>query len=96
MFNYQPGEDLLLQLTLVFENDTVLLTCASLAGEEKLRFHAAGSESAWNIQKRIAGELRINPRNLQLILPDGQLLAKVCRANPETMLADVTEPSGLH
>ena len=85
-----------MQLTLVSENDTVLLTCASLAGEEKLRFNAAGSESAWKIQKRIAGELRINLRNLQLILPDGQLLAKVCCANPDTMLADVTEPSGLH
>lgn len=91
-FDYQPGGDLLLQLTVASENETVVLICSSLAGEEKLRFNAAGSDSAWEVQKRIAGEMHINLPNLQLILPDGQLLAKVCRANPQTTLIDVAEP----
>ena len=41
--------------------------------------------------KKIARELKINLPNLQLILPDGQLLAKICHANPGASVAEVTQ-----
>ena len=35
----------------------------------------------------IARELNAKLPNLQLVLPDGQLLAKICQANPEASVA---------
>eukprot|EP00435_Cladocopium_sp_Y103_P002855 s333_g1.t1 len=62
--------------------------CSTLAAEERLRLTAQGVDSAWETHKRIAREMNVNLPNLQLVLPDGQLLAKVCRANPGASVAE--------
>jgi hypothetical protein len=35
--------------------------------------------------------MNANLPNLQLVLPDGQLVAKVCRANPGASVAEVSQ-----
>ena len=85
------GRDLALQLELVGEDDAITLVCSTLAGEERFRLSAQGVDSAWETHKKIAHELKINLPNLQLILPDGQLLATICRANPGASVAEVTQ-----
>ena len=65
------GRDLALQLELVGAGDAVTLICSTLAGEERFRLTARGTDSAWETHKRIARELNVNLSNLQLILPDG-------------------------
>jgi hypothetical protein len=85
------GRDLALQLEAVVEGDAVTLICSTLAGEERLRLTARGVDSAWETHKSIARELKMNLWNLHLVLPDGQLLAKVCRANPGASVADLTQ-----
>ena len=76
------GRHLALQLEFVGGGDAVTLICSTLAGEERFRLTVEGVDSAWETQKRIACELKMHLPNLQLVLPDGQLLAKVCRTNP--------------
>ena len=83
------GRDLTAQLELAGEDDAVTLIGSSLAGEERFRLTAHGDDSAWETYKRIARELKMNLWNLHLVLPDGQLLAKVCRTNPASSVADV-------
>ena len=39
----------------------------------------------------LANPRNVNLQNLHLILPDAQLLAKVCRTNPGASLAQVTQ-----
>ena len=85
------GRDLALQLELVGEDDAITLTCSTLAGEERFRLTAQGIDSAWETHKRIARDLNVNLANLHLMLPDGQLLAKVCRMNPGTSVAKVSQ-----
>ena len=41
--------------------------------------------------KKIARELKMHLPNLQLVLPDGQLLAKVCRTNPGASVAQLSQ-----
>jgi hypothetical protein len=71
--------------------DAVTLICSTLVGEERYRLIARGVDSAWETHKRIACELNVNLSNLQLILPDGQLLAKICRTNPGASVAEVSQ-----
>ena len=85
------ARDVALQLEAVVEGDSVSLICSSLGGEERLRLTVEGGESAWETHKRIARELKMNLPNLQLVLPNGQLLAKICRANPAVLVAEVTQ-----
>jgi hypothetical protein len=85
------GRDLALQLDFVHKDDAAMLICSTLAGEERFRLTVQGIDSAWEIQKRIARGLNVNLSNLQLVLPDGQLLAKVCRANPLVSVAEVSQ-----
>ena len=86
------GRDLALQLEFVGEDDnSVTLICSTLVGEERLHLTARGVDSAWETHKSIARELKMNLWNLHLVLPDGQLLAKVCRANPGASIAEVTQ-----
>eukprot|EP00438_Fugacium_kawagutii_P032406 Skav234909 [mRNA] locus=scaffold840:818176:819776:+ [translate_table: standard] len=73
---------LAVQLEVEYSDDAFTLVCSSLAGEERLRLNAFGSELAWEAHKRIAFALKIGLQSLQVVLPDGQLLAKVCHANP--------------
>ena len=80
-----------LQLEVVVEGDAVTLICSSLVGEERLRLTVEGVDSAWETHKRIALELNVNLPNFQLVLPNGQLLAKICRANPAALVAEVTQ-----
>ena len=85
------SRDFVLQLDLVREDDAVSLICSTLAGEERYRLIAQGVDSAWETHKKIARGLKINLPNLQLILPDGQLLARICCANPGASVAGVTQ-----
>jgi hypothetical protein len=89
--NFTYGTDLALQLEFVDEDDAVKLICSTLAGEERLHLTAQGVDSAWETHKRIARELSVNLPNLQLVLPDGQLLANTCRANPRISVAEVAQ-----
>ena len=84
------GKVLALQLEIVGENDEVTLKGSTLAGEERFCLTARSVDLAWETHKRIARELTVSLQNLQLVLPDGQLLAKFCRANPGASLADAT------
>ena len=83
--------DLVLLLELVGQDDAITLTCSTLAGEERFRLIARAADSAWETHKRIARELNVNLANLHLMLPDGKLLAKVCRKNPGTSVAKVSQ-----
>ena len=85
------GRDVALQLETVVEDDAISLICSSLVGEERLRLTVEGVDSAWETNKRIARELNVNVPNLQLVLADGQLLAKVCSTNPGASVAEVTQ-----
>ena len=85
------GIDLAVQLVLVGEDDAITLTCSTLAGEERFRLTAQGIDSAWEIHKRIARDLNVNLANLHLMLPDGQLLARICRANLGAAVAEVSQ-----
>ena len=85
-----PGRNLVLQLNSVCENDAVMLRCSNLAGEEMLHFNVSDSEPAWaTLTSRIVRELKINLQNLQVVLPDGELLTSFSRANPEATIADL-------
>eukprot|EP00435_Cladocopium_sp_Y103_P042960 s1897_g12.t1 len=88
------GRDLALQLEIVGEDDAFWLILSTLVGEERCRLTARGADSAWETHKRIASELKMNLGNLHLVLPDGQLLARVCCANPGASVADVTQSTG--
>ena len=68
-----------------------MLTFSGLTGDEILRLNASPSDPAWKTHKRIAHELEVPLQSLRVVLPDGQLLASACRANPGAGLADVVE-----
>lgn len=90
------GRDLALQLEFVRKDDAVILICSTLSGEERIRLTAQGVDSAWETHKRIAREVKVNLQNFQLILPDGQLLAKVCHTNPGASVAEVAQNCSDH
>ena len=85
------GRNLVLQLDCSCQADAMLLTFSGLTGEEVMHLNASPSDPAWNTQKRIAHELKVPLQSLRVVLPDGQLLAAACRANPGASLADVIE-----
>ena len=85
------GSHLALQLEFEGGADAVTLICSTLAGGERFRLTVEGVDSAWETHKRIASEMNVNLPNLHAVLPDGQLLAKVCRANPGASVADLTQ-----
>ena len=83
------GKDYILQLEFAFTDDAAKLTCCDLAGHEVLQLTASESDLAWDTHKRIARDLQVNLQNLRLVLPDGQLLAAICRASPLATIADL-------
>ena len=87
------GRDLVLQIDLdpVGEDDQVRLTCSGLTGEEVICWTSSGTDLAWDAHKRLARELNVYLQSFRVVLPDGQLLASVCRANPAATLANVCE-----
>ena len=85
------GRHLALQLEFVGEGDAVTLICSTLSGEERFCLSVEGVDSAWETHKRIARELKMHLPNLQLVLPDGQLLAQICHANPGASVAEVAQ-----
>eukprot|EP00435_Cladocopium_sp_Y103_P027207 s2211_g6.t1 len=72
----------ILQLDYACEQDEVLLTFCNLAGDEKLRLTARSKDTVWDICKRVACKLNVSIQNLQILLPDNELLISFCRANP--------------
>ena len=78
------GKDLILQVDFAFK-DLVSVTwiCSNLAGAEKLRFEALASDLASDIHSRIASDLNVSLQDLQLVLPDGQLVLSIYAANPK-------------
>mmetsp|Transcript_32939 Transcript_32939/g.71036 ORF Transcript_32939/g.71036 Transcript_32939/m.71036 type:complete len:263 (-) Transcript_32939:16-804(-) len=85
------GRNLVLQLDCSCQADAMLLTFSGLTGDEVMRLNASPSDPAWNTHKHIAHELKVPLQSLRVVLPDGQLLAAACRANPGASLADVIE-----
>ena len=90
-YTASSGREHIFQLDFVREDDAIMLTCSDLAGHEALRLKALGGDLAWETHRRIAQELSISLPSLQLVLPDGDLLGSVCRANPLATIADVSE-----
>eukprot|EP00438_Fugacium_kawagutii_P019760 Skav207142 [mRNA] locus=scaffold2681:133303:133593:- [translate_table: standard] len=82
---------IVVQLDLDCGADAFTIICSNLAGEEQLHLNVRGSVLAWEIHKRLAVELNTNLQSLRVVLPDGQLLAKVCHANPGATVASVTQ-----
>ncbi|CAK9056746.1 unnamed protein product [Durusdinium trenchii] len=83
------GKDYILQVGVAFKDDAAVLTCCDLAGQEVLRVRASESDLAWDTHKRIASDLQVGLPNLRLVLPDGRLLASICRTNPLATIADL-------
>ena len=90
-YTASSGKEFVFQLDFAREDDAIMLSCSSLAGHEVLRLKALGGDLAWETHRRIAQELSISLPSLRLVLPDGALLASVCRANPLATIADVSE-----
>ena len=86
--------DRVLQLDFVSDENEVILTCLDLAGQEVLRLKAQGSDLALDAKKRIAEKLHISLQSLQLVLPDGELLATVCKATPLVTVAELCKSLG--
>ena len=80
-----------LQLEFVHDGDSVTLVCTNLAGNEAIRVSTRRSDMALNACKLIAHELDVNIQDLELVLPDGQLLVAICLAHPHATVADVSE-----
>ena len=80
-----------LQLDFVCQDETFLLTCSSLAGHEVLRFEASGSALALDAYREIAQKLDANLCSIQVVLPNGKLLASVYKANPFATLSDLAK-----
>ena len=91
----RSSEHLVLRANFAYEagGDVVSILCSTLSGDDMLRLNAGWSDLAWDIYKSIARELNVNLQTLQVVLPDGQLLAKVCHANPEATIADLVDVS---
>lgn len=85
------AKDYVLQLSVSFSDDTAVLRCWNLAGLEVLRLEANAFDLAVETHKRLACELKVCPQSLQAVLPDGQLMALICRENPLAALADLVE-----
>ena len=85
------GKDCVLQAGVALEDDGAVLTCCDLAGHEVLRLRVNASDKAWDTHKRIVSDLQVNLQNLRLVLPDGQLLASICRVSPLATIADLSE-----
>ena len=83
----------ILQLGVAVQDDTAMLTCWDLAGHEVIRSKVSGSDLALEIHKRMARELKVSLQRLRVVLPDGQLLASICRANPLVTIAEISEAS---
>jgi len=86
--------DRVLQLDFVSDENEVILICLDLAGQEVLRLKAEGSDLAFGAAKGIAEKLHISPQSLQLVLPDGELLATVCKATPLVTVAKLCKSLG--
>ena len=73
----------------MFEEDAVAVTCWDLAGHEVLHLRVRGSDLASDVHLRVVSNFKVIPQSLRVVLPDGQLLASTCRANPLATIADV-------
>ena len=81
--------DIILQLEFVIADDVVTLICSNFAVEEQVRLNANVSDRATDSYKNIAVELKANLQSLRVVLPDGELLASMCRANPLATIGDL-------
>ena len=91
-FTFLPmlRKDRVVQVDFLFEDDaSVILTCVGLDGLEVLRLKAQKSERTVDVCSRVARELKTNPQNLRLVLPDARLLGAISKANPFATLSDV-------
>ena len=62
-----------------------------MAGKEEMRLTAQQSDLARDTLKSIARDLNVPLQSFRLVLPDGQLLASICRSNPKVTVADVAQ-----
>ena len=85
--------DHVVQLDFAYKDTAVILTCTRLDGHEIRHFKVQASDQSANVWRRVAREmaveLRSMPQSVKMILPDGQLFASICRADPFAQLSDV-------
>lgn len=62
--------------------DWFILTCSTLSGREILRWTKHHEQRVRILYEQLAHYLHVPNQNLRLVLPDGQFLAGLCRANP--------------
>ena len=76
-------KDRVLQADFSYEdNDEIIVRCFGLDGVEVLQLRASGSDLARQTSKELALQLNSDMQDPRVILPDGELLDVVCRANP--------------
>ena len=89
--DYRPlGRDVVVKLSLTCLEDVVTLTCMDMAGQE-VSWKVQASDSAFDIHKHIADELKVNCWNLQVILQSGELLTSVCHPKKLATVQDLME-----
>jgi hypothetical protein len=88
-------KDRVLQADFSYEdNDEIIVRCFGLDGVEVLQLRASGSDLARQTSKELALQLNSDMQDPRVILPDGELLDVVCRANPNATLVTVSLKHG--
>ena len=81
---------LIVQCVLKIEEGLKVLSLYSLAGENLLNLVPLDwLDLAWDIHLMIARELHQAIQRLQILLPDGRLLAKLCETRPGITISDL-------
>ena len=75
-------------------DDDIIVRCFGLDGVEVLQLRASGSDLARQTSKELALQLNSDMQDPRVILPDGELLDVVCRANPNATLVTVSLKHG--
>ena len=81
--------DIILQLDFICQDHSVTLVCSNLAGQEKLRWMVRLSDFVWEAHRHIVEELNVSLPRLKIVLPDGQLLDSLYRANRHPDIRDL-------
>ena len=85
--------DHVVRLDFAYKDSAVILTCTRLDGHEIRHFKVQANDRSAKVWRRVAREmgveLRAMPQSVKMILPDGQLFASICRADPFAHLSDV-------
>ncbi len=85
--------DHVVQLDFAYKDTAVILTCTRLDGHEIRHFKVQANDQSASVWRRVAREMGVElstmPQSVKMVLPDGQLFASICRAEPFAQLSDV-------